>query len=93
MFFGLNEFWLISGQRDSTTVVPTQDLIDLPISPCFTGGNTTSKTGTKAAALKTASKSGFERYELFCFCFGLFFLGQTEITDEKIGNAENFLFK
>ena len=69
MFFDLNEFWFISGQSDSTTAVPIQSLVDhinadvvdiLPSVHALTECDTTSKVGTKPAALKTANKCGYE---------------------------------
>ena len=94
MFFDLNDFWLISGQSDSTTAVPIKnslvdhtnaDVVDiLPLAHALTGCDTTSKVGTKPAALKTGTECG---YEILCF------FGKTELTDEIISNAEKFLLK
>ena len=59
MFFDLNEFWLISRRSNSAIEVPMYSLIDhinadvvdiLPPVHTFTGCDTASKVGTKAAA-------------------------------------------
>ena len=73
MFFNLNEFWLISGQNNSTVVLPIHSLVDhmntdvvdiLPPVHALTGCDTISKVDTRPAALKTANKYG---YEFLCF--------------------------
>ena len=59
------------------------DVVDIPPAVhALTGCVTTSKIGTKAAALKTAFACGIELLHSF---------GKTEISDEMIANAEKFL--
>ena len=71
--------------------MPIHDLVEkmsndiikiLPTVHTLTGCNTTSKTGTKAAVLKTANACGYEH---------LCFFGKHELTNEIIYNAEQFL--
>ena len=87
VFFGLNELWF----RTSKLVVPVHDIVNdidsdvvdvLPAVHALTGCDTTSKIGTKAAALKTAFACGIELLHSF---------GKTDISDEMIANAEKFL--
>ena len=67
VYFGLNEFWFVSGRSNSLTIVPIHDLVEkmsaniigiLPAVHVLTGCDTTSKIGRKAAALKTANACG-----------------------------------
>ena len=83
---------MISGQSDSATAVPVHSLVDhmnvdvvdiLPPVYALTGCDTTSKVGTKSAALKTVNECGYE----------LCFFGKTELTGEIISNVEKFLLK
>ena len=87
VFFGLNELWF----RTSRLVVPVHDIVNdidsdvvdvLPAVHALTGCDTTSKIGTKAAALKTAFACGIELLHSF---------GKTVISVEMIANAEKFL--
>ena len=84
VYFGLNEFWFVSGRSNSLTIVPIHDLVVkmsadiieiLPVVHALTGYDITSKTGTKAAALKTANACGYERLCVF---------GKYELTNEMI---------
>ena len=59
-------------------------IVILPAVHALTGCDTTSKTGTKAAALKTANACGYER---------LCFFGKHELTNEMIYNAEESLLR
>ena len=81
VYFSLNEFWFVSGRSNSLTIVPIHYLVEkmsadiieiLPAVQALTGCDTTSKTGTKAAALNTANACGYEH---------LCFFGKHELTD------------
>ena len=61
------------------------DIIEiLPGVPALTTCDTTSKIGTKTAALKTANTCGYEH---------LCFFGKHELTNEMIYNAKQFLLR
>ena len=73
--------------------MPSHDLVEkmsadiieiLPAVHALTGCDTTSKIGTKAAALKTVNSCGYEH---------LCFLGKHELTNEIIYNAEQFFLR
>ena len=93
IYFDLKKLWFITGRSSSRSIVPVHNLFDvmehdvidiLPAVHALTGCDTTSKVGTKAAALKTAAKYGFELLHLF---------GKAELTDEMIINADKFLLR
>ena len=60
------------------------DIEILPAVQTLTGCDTTSKAGTKAAALKTANACGYEH---------LCFFGKHELPNEMICNAVQFLLR
>ena len=92
--FGLKELWFITGRSNTQTIIPLHNLFNvmdhevidiLPAVHALTGCDTTSKVGTKSAALKTAAKYGFQLLPMF---------GKvTELTEDIICNAEKFLLR
>ena len=93
VYFGLNEFWFVSGRRNSLTIVPIHDLVKkistdiieiLPAVHTLTGCDTTNKIGTKATALKTGNACGYEH---------LCFFGKHELMNEMIYNTRQFVLR
>ena len=92
IYFGLKEFWIVSGQSKARTVVQIHMLVDsmnddvigiLPAVHVLTGSDTSSKIGTKVKALKAAETHG---NELLCF------FGKSELTENMIDDAEKVSF-
>ncbi|XP_057301782.1 uncharacterized protein LOC130636171 isoform X2 [Hydractinia symbiolongicarpus] len=91
IFNGLNELWVVSGRSGTTVAFPVHDLAEriapevidiLPAVHALTGCDTTSKIGTKTAALKVASGS----------CFGeLSFFGVSTLNEELVDLAQHFM--
>ena len=93
IYFGLNELWFLTGKSISKCFIPIHDLVNtmdsdvidiLPAVHALTGCDTTSKVGTKASALKQASKCGYKL---------LYSFGKEDISDSMMSNAEKFLLK
>ena len=89
--FDLTEIWVLGGQGATRRAIPVHDLAErielrvrdiLPAVHVLTGCDTTSKVGTKKAALKAAECTGSELLSGF---------GKEPLSDDMITAAERFL--
>ena len=91
MYSGLEELWMISGKCDSIKVNPVHTIdsnmdnsvVDvLPAVHALTGCDTTCTVDTNVTAFKAAMKCNYGL---------LYLLGKSEISNQMILSAENFL--
>ena len=91
-YLDLEELWFVSGQGNSRTFFPINDLANnldsdlvevLPVIHTLTGCDTASKVGTKSRAVR----EGAGCYHL------LYAFGRVALSDEMIADAETFLLK
>ena len=87
----LSELWMVCGKGDNSRAVPIHEIVEvmdasvievLPTVHAPSGCDTTSKIGTKKAALRAAFDQGWELLKTF---------GNSPISDEMIMKAEKFL--
>ncbi len=88
---GMKELWVICGKGTSTRMIPVHSVVSgldsvvvasLPAIHALSGCDTTSKIGTKKAALKTATQSGCVELETFA---------KQPLTEAMITSAERYL--
>ena len=91
MYFNLTEIWVLGGQGATSRAIPVHDLAErigqsvrdiLPAVHALTACDTTSKVGTKEAALKASEHTGSELLSSF---------GKEPLSDDMIAAAKKFL--
>ena len=92
-YFGLEKLWFIMGKSSNRIILPIREAADvlksdvvdiLPAVHALTGCDTTSKVGSKCAAVQAAETYGYDLLHLF---------GKSELDDVMIQNAEKFLLR